>query len=255
MAIVINLKKAIGYYCRLLNLLFCVSLALNCTGQQVIVVYRCEEKPATHNIADGRTLDFPSKITMNTLTTSTKISTWVQDSVTFTNLGVFADGFQLFVAGAWEYRDKINEVKYSHKLFFGANEFVEEPLIDPGYSKCSGWVANAKNTKTILGFSCTQAVCKCDDQVRLAYYASAIPIIDGPYYFPSLPGLILEYDDSRFHYMATDINALEGAIKPPAPIKKISAGKYSQSDSRMVINQQTLAISNWVKLGRYYWVQ
>lgn len=255
MSIVISSSVAKGFYCRLFRLLFCVSPFVTCAGQQVIVVYRCEEKPAMHHIEDGRTLDFPAKITMNTLRTTMKNSTWIQDSLTFTNLGVFADGFQLYASGVWEYRNKVAELKYSHKLYYGANEFVEEPLIDHSYEGCSDWVVHPKETKSILGIACTRAVHQCNEREYVAYFAKSIPIMDGPSYLPSLPGLILEYDDARFHYLATDIDAKDGEILPPTTMKKITSGKYSQADSRVVINQQTLSASNWVKLGKYYLIQ
>lgn len=56
--------------------------------------------------------------------------------------------------------------------------------------------------KEILGFDCVEVV----DNARTAYYATKIPIPDGPQYgIFGLPGLVLEYEDESSHWMATSI--------------------------------------------------
>lgn len=61
--------------------------------------------------------------------------------------------------------------------------------------------------RTILNYQCKEAKITLYGRNYNAWYTSDIPIIDGPYKFSGLPGLILEvYDDNdNFHYKALAI--------------------------------------------------
>lgn len=59
--------------------------------------------------------------------------------------------------------------------------------------------------KLILGFSCQKAVVSYGGRIWTAWFASDIPIQDGPYKFCNLPGLILEIYDENKEYQFTFI--------------------------------------------------
>lgn len=63
--------------------------------------------------------------------------------------------------------------------------------------------------KSIIGYNCEKAVTTYKGRSYVAWYASDIPISNGPYSFNGLPGLILElYDDeNNFHFTAVALDA------------------------------------------------
>lgn len=55
------------------------------------------------------------------------------------------------------------------------------------------------NKKNIAGFSCQMAKTKVFGRTFIAWFASEVPINDGPYKFWGLPGLIIElYDEKKY---------------------------------------------------------
>ncbi len=72
-----------------------------------------------------------------------------------------------------------------------------------------------EETKEILGYTCTRAEMVYRGRRWIAWFAPDIPIIDGPWKFRGLPGLIMEITDSRAHYswVIAGINNLDGRGK------------------------------------------
>lgn len=236
-------------------MLFFLFLHFAIHGQQVIIVYSGEELTKPHYVSDGRIIDFPAQQNKATLRTSSSASLWVIDSMIFTRVGVFADGFRLYVPGQWEFRDKVKKERLTHKLYYGRSEFVATTLEDAVAAECGTWQVEPWQTREILGFPCTRAVRQCDGVEQVAYFTRSVPIVDGPEYIPELPGLVLEYSDGRFHYVAASITAVEEPITPPSLVKQISKDQYSTADSRLVIDRQNLHINSWIRLNPFYWVQ
>ncbi|EPH11328.1 hypothetical protein HMPREF9713_01814 [Myroides odoratimimus CCUG 12700] len=58
-----------------------------------------------------------------------------------------------------------------------------------------------KEQKEILGYQCTKATAKFRGRDYIAWYASELPISDGPFLFTGLPGLILEVRDTKNEYV------------------------------------------------------
>jgi len=63
-----------------------------------------------------------------------------------------------------------------------------------------------KEEKEILGYKCQKATTYFRGRQYEAWFASDIPIFDGPYKFADLPGLILELYDTRKHYHFTAVS-------------------------------------------------
>ncbi|WP_407508988.1 GLPGLI family protein [Elizabethkingia anophelis] len=56
------------------------------------------------------------------------------------------------------------------------------------------------DTKDILGYNCRKAITQYRGRKYTAWYATDIPINNGPYVFQGLPGLIMEIEDQKQHY-------------------------------------------------------
>ncbi len=69
------------------------------------------------------------------------------------------------------------------------------------------------STKTVLEYSCQMAVCEFRGRQWTAWFASEIPVSDGPWKFSGLPGLIMEVYDRGWQYHFT-IVGLEKTEEP-----------------------------------------
>lgn len=70
------------------------------------------------------------------------------------------------------------------------------------------------STKQILGYSCQLATCNFRGRCYHAWFASDIPVSDGPWKLTGLPGLILELYDIGNHYLYTAVNLLQANLHP-----------------------------------------
>lgn len=70
---------------------------------------------------------------------------------------------------------------------------VVEPIPEFEWELCDEW-------KEISGYKVRKAVCNFRGRDYEAWYASDIPVSDGPWKFCGLPGLIFEVYDTRCHY-------------------------------------------------------
>ncbi|WP_417430916.1 GLPGLI family protein [Halpernia sp.] len=57
-----------------------------------------------------------------------------------------------------------------------------------------------RRKKNILGYDCGEAEAVFKGRTYTAWYAKKLPIINGPYVFGGLPGLIMEISDSKNEY-------------------------------------------------------
>lgn len=244
------LRKGIIIY-----LLPCLFLSIKMTGQQVVVVYRVEEKASTDFTNDGRMLDFPEKIIMTTLRSTPKASYYTQDSLMFTREGVLSQGFRLFFPGLFEFRNKQSGFALTHKLFCGKFEFIQYSLEQSNDNKeCSNWTLDMIHTKKILGMQCIKATRTCGEVENYAFITRSVPIVDGPIYYSELPGLILELDDGKYHYLASSITANEEEILRPDNVVIIAKDKYSPSQTRLVLSSKNVSANNWINLRSMYQV-
>ena len=60
--------------------------------------------------------------------------------------------------------------------------------------------------KTILNYKCQKATCEIDGVNYIAWFANEIPIMDGPYKYNGLPGLILDFSNKNFKIIAQKVS-------------------------------------------------
>jgi len=109
--------------------------------------------------------------------------------------------------------------------------------------------------KEILGFKCIEVVSKD----KTAYYARDIPIPDGPKYgIFSLPGLVLEYEDSGGHWVAVDIYFPANLeiripnVKTSSKEGDVKLSVFDQKDlpaSKAIRIDYTTPVNKWIKFA------
>lgn len=82
-------------------------------------------------------------------------------------------------------------------------------------------------TKEILGYTCTIAEMEYRGRKWIAWFAPDIPIMDGPWKFRGLPGLIMEIADSRGHYSWQ----ITGIKNVSAAGKKVTVSDFQYIDA------------------------
>jgi GLPGLI family protein len=230
------------------------------TGQQVIVHFLGVQHPRGFFGSEGEFIDPPEQHISATLRASASTSFWTNDSMMYKREGYFADGYQAYIPGRWDYRNKKTGKMLSHRLFFGEKEFIESPIAEIPYSvytNCQEWTIHTTVTKTVLGMSCLKATRQCGNKEHVVYFTRSIPIIDGPIYVSALPGLILEFDDGMVHWLAQHITANEDEIPAPEEVRLVNKALYGPADSRLIISKKhnTLVVNEWIDLTRHYLVR
>jgi GLPGLI family protein len=88
------------------------------------------------------------------------------------------------------------------------------------------------DSKKILNYNCKRATVKYRGREYIAWYASEIPVNNGPYVFEGLPGLILEIEDSnnKYHFTAVGIDKkpMDIYLRNDKEILKISREKFRE---------------------------
>ncbi|OPB84435.1 GLPGLI family protein [Elizabethkingia ursingii] len=83
-----------------------------------------------------------------------------------------------------------------------------------------------KGTKDILGHKCNKAITEYRGRKYTAWYATDIPINNGPYVFQGLPGLIMELEDGNKEYhfvvVAIDKNTKPIYLRNESKILKVT---------------------------------
>ena len=73
-------------------------------------------------------------------------------------------------------------------------------LFSVAYSCPIKWKIQSNDKETILGYKAQKAVCEFGGRNWTAWFTNEIPIMDGPYKFSGLPGLIIQMYDSKRHW-------------------------------------------------------
>ncbi|NMH27298.1 GLPGLI family protein [Flavobacterium silvaticum] len=105
------------------------------------------------------------------------------------------------------------KLKTQEACYFGQSVH-KNPVKDTDYK--INWQIG-KETKTLLGYHCNQAVCQWRGRSYTAFYTPDIPISSGPYKFDGLPGIILEInsEDKEVRIIARAITRTEEKITNP----------------------------------------
>jgi len=111
-------------------------------------------------------------------------------------------------------------------------DFMSRIFLIENELKSEGWKMTG-NQKTILGYSCQEAV-KIEDSTRIvAWFTPAIPVSSGPGKYLDLPGLVLavDIDDGQRTIMAKSIDLKsisKGQMEKPKKGKKVSPEEYAE---------------------------
>src|SRR5690606_36810755 len=117
-----------------LNLLLCLNMPFFAKVQQVIVHFLRVQHPQGFIASEGEFIDPPEQHISPTLRASASTSFWTNYSMMYKREGYFADGYQAYIPGRWDYRNKKSGKMLSHRLFFGENEFIVSPIAEIPYS-------------------------------------------------------------------------------------------------------------------------
>ena len=96
------------------------------------------------------------------------------------------------------YKD-YKEEKITVRDNISTNAFYYEDELKP-----QDWTI-LEDTMTILDYTCQKAICSWRGRDWVAWFASDIPINEGPWKFYGLPGLIMKLEDTELHYSFTMI--------------------------------------------------
>jgi len=96
------------------------------------------------------------------------------------------------------------------------------------------------DTTSVLGYTCSKAICDFEGRSYSAWFTQDIPINDGPYKFFGLPGMILKIEDSEnFSFVANRIRKMENAeivIDDKSKYQKCTKEEYKRLKKRMQEN-------------------
>jgi GLPGLI family protein len=111
--------------------------------------------------------------------------------------------------------------------------------------------------KEIEGHKCLKATCDYRGRNYTAWYATDIPLSEGPYVFTGLPGLIMEIYDSKQHYLfrIAGLKKIENrdpiyirtdkvAVLPREQVRKIIANSYADPSSMLKSLHGAVKIQN-----------
>lgn len=93
---------------------------------------------------------------------------------------------------------------FSKKESYVTGGMIGDAAIKETFPK---WIYQ-KDTLNILGYDCQKALLIQKNDTLTAWYASDIPIFDGPEHYAGLPGLILKYETNKQTVTATDITPI-----------------------------------------------
>lgn len=92
----------------------------------------------------------------------------------------------------------------------------------------------------VLGYECRGAVCDFRGRKWTAFYTEDIPVMDGPWKFSGLPGLIMKVSDDKENYKFECIGIKSAGNRPitiyKVPYNKTSRSKYYDTKHRYEIN-------------------
>ncbi len=110
--------------------------------------------------------------------------------------------------------------------------FMEKKFLIEGEPKRLKWKMTGEQ-KTILDYTCQQAIFKDTSKTVIAWFTSEIPIAAGPDSYIGLPGMILgiDVDNGKRTIIATEVEFKkieEDEIKAPKKGKKITRESYDK---------------------------
>ncbi len=124
---------------------------------------------------------------------------------------------------------------YTDKVLFDSYRY-EESLEKPVWNLLN-------ERKDLLGYSCQKAMTKFKGRKWIVWYATEIPISDGPWKLNGLPGLILDAmdSDSLYHFYCVGIKQIKRSIPINIKGKFIKCSKQELYEKRKQLNENIVA--------------
>lgn len=112
--------------------------------------------------------------------------------------------------------------------FIGKNTAVRER-----FDEIFDWHIESKRDTTIYGFSCQRATTLEDGKMIVAWFTKSIPIMDGPFRYAGLPGLIMQLETPFGITKAVEVNVVKNQdIEIIIPTKKEYISFKEMKESR-----------------------
>jgi GLPGLI family protein len=132
-----------------------------------------------------------------------------------------------------EYKDLIKSIYYFKAPYFST-------VVKDDRYKITWTIV--PELKSILNYQCQKAICHFRGRDYVAYFASEIPISNGPFKFDGLPGLILEVTsmDNMVKIKANSIVFKNDIlIKNPLKVEKTISWESFQQEYQKIFNRVT----------------
>lgn len=96
------------------------------------------------------------------------------------------------------------------------------------------------STTNVLGYECHAATCNFRGRDWIVFYTEEIPVMDGPWKFNGLPGLIMQASDAKGEYTFHCIGIKSKAVRPitiyKVPFNNTAREKYYDTRHRYDVN-------------------
>jgi GLPGLI family protein len=145
-------------------------------------------------------------------------------------------------------RQRVNNVIYKNyaeskmleKIDFMGKEFLVEDSIS-----VFPWKISAGEQKTICGLMCMKASYQDSTSKYVVFFTPQIPNPTGPDKYGKLPGMIMEYQSSTVHIIATAVKASEEKITMDTKSKAMTRAEFNKIRDQKMAEQKEM----WGKQG------
>jgi len=134
------------------------------------------------------------------------------------------------------YKNIDEEIVLEQQGLFGKEFLISDTI------QTFSWKLSAGEQKDILGYTCMKATYKDSIENLIVYFTPQITVPFGPEKYGELPGMILEIQSAKNHYIATsiDIKKLETPISKPSKGEAIERKKFNKLRDEKIKEQREM---------------
>lgn len=134
------------------------------------------------------------------------------------------------------YKNLDEEIVLEQQGLFGKEFLISDTI------HTFSWKLSAGEQKDILGYTCMKAIYKDSTENLIVYFTPQISVPFGPEKYGELPGMILEIQSAKNHYIATsiDTNKLETPITKPSKGEAIERKKFNKLRDEKIKEQREM---------------